>query len=117
MFSLSKKQREALELDFRRRRRLRILAEISKRFPDLVSKISEDAALLLINDAIQDGKSLGIVEDNDVIRFASLAFLPQQTRHHPAVASLLIRILNRDAWPASKRLDFIYKNIMPKLRR
>jgi len=110
-------QFDALESNFRERRRLRIFQAIRVMLGDVRSEIGEGDALRLVDEGIEDGKSINIIQDEDLVRFTALAFLPQSTLSDPFVASALIRILNRDNWPAKQRLDFIYRHVIANVVR
>ncbi len=83
-------------------------------YPQLCKGVDDDVALTRVTQAIEDGEALDIVEDLDVVRLAALAFLPEAALSDPFISSVLIRILNNFDWNAAKRLDFIYRHLVPR---
>jgi len=76
---------------------------------------SEKLILEAIQTAIEDGESIGIVREQDIIRLAGLALLPRDFLCDPLISSVLIRTLNRTEVDATVRLDFIYEHIVVRL--
>jgi len=103
-----------LEANFRARRRDRLLKEVRLFLLNMPS-MADVEALRRIDEAIEDGKLINITRDEDLVRFAALAFLPESVLGEPSFASALVRTLNRDQWAASKRLDFIYRHLVGNL--
>lgn len=116
MLLIRPKQFAALESAYRSRRRTQIWAVIRANYADLCDGVSTEDALKRIDEAIEDGKALGIVADTDVVRFAVLAFLSEEVLHDPTIASVLIQILNNDEWEPVKRLDFVHKHVVARVR-
>jgi len=112
---VTSEQFSALEKDFRKRRRERLLTAVRSLLGHMPNAISDADALRRINEAIEDGKMINITTDEDLIRFAALAFLPDSVLRDPVITSSLVRTLNRDEWESSKRLDFIYAHVVNKL--
>src|SRR5581483_9035858 len=107
---LRSEQLAAIESDFRKRRREGMLERVRAvlgRMP-----VADAEALRRIDEAIEDGKALGITRDDDVVRFAALAFLPRAALQDAALVSSLIRTLNRSERDAGARLDFIYQRLV-----
>ena len=102
-------------MDFRKRRREMLLKAVRSLLGNFPVGVSDVEALRRIDEAIEDGKTINITRDEDVTRFAALAFLPDSVLSDPSFASSLIRTLNRDEWEAAKRLDFIYRHIIRDL--
>ena len=94
-------------------RNLRIWQAVKSNFPDICQQIPKDNALDITNTAIEDAEQINITEDEDLIYFVGLAFLPEEIRNDPWVSSMLIRFLNRVDTPAPVRLEFIYKHVLP----
>lgn len=105
-----------LEKTYRSQRRAQIWAAIRANYADLCDGVSDEDALKRIDEAIEDGKALGIVADTDVVRLAALAFLPREVLQDPMIASVLIRVLNNDEWESEKRLDFLHKHVVARVR-
>lgn len=115
MLTIRSKQLETLESAHRSRRRTRIWRIISAHHANLCHGVSDEDALERIDMAIKDGRALGIVADEDVVRLAVLAFLPENVRYDPIIASVLIRVLNNEDWEPAKRLDFLHKHIVARV--
>jgi hypothetical protein len=69
--------------------------------------IEDEDALHRVDAAIDDGKAIGITHDDDLVRLASLAFLPEPLRSDPRTVRIITRVLSRQDWEPMQRLDFI----------
>ena len=104
MLTISPEQFGALEGAYRVRRRAGILAAV-RAMPARTAAGLDDATVLeRIDAAIADGKDVGITKDQDVVRLAALAFLPEPQRSDPTVGRLLTHLLRCEELPPAARL-------------
>ncbi len=102
----------SLEADYRRRRRVAMLRRVRALPRHNAAGMDDQEALFRIDVAIEDGKAVGIVQDEDVLRLVALAFLPDTVRADPAVARVLTRVLCRVEWEPASRLDFLDAHVI-----
>ena len=117
MTVLRRDQLETLTEDYRLRRRERIWRDLCAQYPHLVPVgTPDDSALRVIDDAVEDGKVLGITRHPDLLSFAALYFLPEQFRQDPLIAGVLMRTLNRVEWAPEKRLEFLHRHVVVRVQ-
>lgn len=116
MTVLRSDQLEALTEDYRLRRRERIWRDLCAQYSHLVpGGTPNDDALRVIDDAVEDGKVLGITRHPDMVSFAALYFLPERFRQDPLIAGVLMRTLNRVEWSPEKRLSFLHRHVVVRV--
>lgn len=111
MITLKSKEFASIEVGFQERRRRTLLATL-REDGTMRADLPDAAARAQIDAIVEDGKTLGIVDDPDVIRLAQIAFLPEEIRRHPIVGRSLMAVLLDLGQPASDRLDFIFRRVL-----
>lgn len=112
MLRFRPEQMQALEIDFRKRRRKYLWERFKSTYPELGNGIEDEEGIRIIDECIEDGKGLDITGNDDVLRFSALAFLPQHIRHDAWFASIVIRILHKEDLSAGERLSFLFDNVV-----
>jgi hypothetical protein len=107
MLTIRREQLATLARGHRARRCAHILARLRASYPQLCAGVPDEEGLRRVDEAMEDGKALGIERNPDLVRFAALAFLPEKVRADPRTASLLLRVLNDVTCEAEQRLDFV----------
>lgn len=108
-------QFRVLSESYHARRRNHILKKLREEYGFLCQECSDEEALDKVDAAMEDARTLGIATDEDTIRLAALAFLPEDLRNDPLIASVLVRVLNNESWEPRKRLDFLHKHILSRV--
>ena len=111
MFELSEQQVSAINAAHLEKRNQRFLEEL-RRLKWVPAGMSDEQALERIKAAVDDGRKLDIIDDEDAVRMAALAFLPEKTRNDQRIAQLVTTVLNNTDSPAQERLDFIFRQIL-----
>ncbi|WP_089726419.1 hypothetical protein [Candidatus Thiosymbion oneisti] len=68
-------------------------------------------------EAVENARELEIFEGRDIYRFILLSFAPKELRESPFLQSVLIRVLNNLDMSGENRMDFIEKQIIPRIGR
>jgi len=112
MIKLRPEQMEKLEADYRKRRRKALWDKFKDTYPELCKDVADEQGIEIISGCVDDGKALDITDDEDILRFSALAFLPKDIRHDDWVCSMIIRILHKENISAEERLSFIFDNVI-----
>jgi hypothetical protein len=68
-----------------------------------------------IPELIEDAAAIGVVEDEDVYRLLRFRYLSFPLLTSPLIQSVVIRVLHNLAWPAEKRLNFLERQVLPRV--
>lgn len=92
-----------------------LVAAIRRSHPDRTSNVSDDALERFVREGIQAAATLGLADDGLVLRFMCLPLvLSPEQRTSPMIHALATRVLDRTEWEGRKRLDFIYRHLVPR---
>jgi len=112
MIIIRQEQMKVLEAAYKKRRRISLWKNFKIAYPVLSKDIEEIKGIEIIDGCINDGMELDITEDDDILRFSALAFLPRNIRHDKWYSSIFIRILHNENLTAQERLSFIFNNVI-----
>lgn len=115
MMTLNSDELASIEAGFRERRRRTLLTRLREQ-GTIPADIPDPAAITQIDAVVEDGKSLGIFDDADVVLLAQIAFLPKKIRHHPIIGPSMMAVLLDLDQPASDRLEFIFRRVLARER-
>lgn len=92
-----------------------LAAAVRQRHPDGTASVGDDALERFVREGIDAAAMLGLTDDGQVLRFVCLplALSPAQ-RTSPLIQALTTRVLGRTEWDGRKRLDFIYRHVVPR---
>lgn len=71
----------------------------------------------IAKQGVENARELEIFEGRAIYRFILLSFAPKELRESPFLQSVLIRVLNNFDMDGEKRMDFIEKQIIPRIGR
>ncbi|HQT89627.1 MAG TPA: hypothetical protein PK677_13930 [Acidiphilium sp.] len=118
MRTLSVSSFNAIEAEFQARRNAVLVARLRTEMNVVPTGMSDADVIAQIMPVIKDARALGFAEDeNDLLRFVALAFLPEPARQDPFLSDNFQRCLGNVEYHPSDRLDFAYKHIVPKAYR
>ncbi len=118
MHTISGEAFDAIEAEFRARRNTILIGRLRGQMAVVPREMSDAEAIATIEPLMGDAKALGFAgDDNDLLRFLALAFLPDAARHDRLLSDSFQRCLGDAATHPSDRLDFAYKHIVPKAIR
>lgn len=83
-------------------------------FPELCVNIADEEGIKRTKEAMEDAKSINIIDNQDLLLFVGLAVLPKKIIEDPWFSSVIIRVLNQLDKPASERLEFLYRHVLKK---
>jgi hypothetical protein len=93
-----------------------LAAAVRRLHPARTSHVSHDALAVFVREGIAAAATLGVTDDGDVLRFMCLplAFSREQSAS-AMIRALATRVLDRTEWSGGKRLDFIYRHLVPRM--
>lgn len=86
---------------------------VRRSHPDRTNHVSDTALEGFVREGIEAAATLGITDDDDVLKFMCLplALSPEQ-KASAMIQALAARVLDRTEWDGRKRLDFIYRHLV-----
>ena len=112
MLIIRKEQLYKLEDEYCKSKKQQIWEKVKSTFPDLCVDVSDKDGLKITSESVDDAKSINIFNNQDLVLFVGMAFLPKKVIDDPWISSVLIRILNQHEKLASERLEFLYKHVL-----
>jgi hypothetical protein len=92
-----------------------LAAAVRRSDPDRANQVSDDALEAFVREGIGAAATLGITDDGDVLRFMCLPLvLSPAQRSSLMIQTLATKVLDRTEWVGRKRLDFIYRHLVPR---
>jgi hypothetical protein len=92
-----------------------LAAAVRQRHPDGTSHLSDDALGVFVREGIAAAATLGLTDEAEALRFMCLPLvLSPPQRRSLMIQSLATRVLDRTEWDGRKRLDFIYRHLVPR---
>ena len=92
-----------------------LAAAVRRLHPDRTSHVTGDALAVFVREGIEAAAALGVTDDGDVLRFMCLPLaLSREQSASPMIQALATRVLDRMEWSGRKRLDFIYRHLVPR---
>lgn len=92
-----------------------LAAAVRRRYPERTRGLTDDALAAFVRQGIDAAATLGVTDEGDVLRFMCLplALSPEQ-RASQMIQALAVSVLDRTEWDGRKRLDFIYRHLVPR---
>ena len=82
------------------------------KFPRRTSEMCDAEILEVVEACYQNAKKLQITDPKDIDRFTCMFFLPKEKLKSPTFQSTILRAMNNLEINATKRLNFIYHNLI-----
>lgn len=82
-------------------------------YPERTAELGSQKVRSMVNEGFAEAETLEIEPGNDVFRLIQLKFLPSMDLQSPAIQNAVSTVLGNTNRSGEKRLDFIYKHIVP----
>lgn len=107
-------QMEALEKHSAQRLFGRIAGRLSDEF-EAARDLEERALLDIVRGGCEDAAELAIVREDDIYRYIRLKFVIADRPVTPLLAAAILGTISKTDTDASRRLDFIETNVLPRI--
>lgn len=104
-------QMRSLEHSIQERHKREFVNRLRRDYPEATGSLDDQQLTERTEQGYANAQELEIFSTEDIYRFLTLQFLPEDVLKSPLTQSVLIRVLNNLNLSASKRLDFIEKNV------